>query len=98
MIKSQVYIARRGDNEIAQAEMQRLSDFSMAQLVERYNDVARKGFFGSHAQGLHVAALHHTMKKVFGKSPITIGGGGHLIELEGGEIVLVGDQWEYFFS
>ena len=91
MITEFLYISREGDNEIVHTERLRLEKLSKAELVDYYNRVAAKGFFGPHVQGLHVAALHFTMRSVFGDSPIKILGHGRLLQL-GGQVSLNSDE------
>lgn len=92
MITQHIYISRPGDNEVVHNEKMRLEKFSKEELVEYYNRVAAKGFFGSHMQCLHIAALHFTMERFFGVSPIQILGQGRLLKL--GEQVTLNSEGE----
>ena len=65
----QVYIPRRGDNEIIQKYFLSFSERSNQSLVDVYN--SQKRIWGVHQQLLYLVALDKVFKERFAKSPIS---------------------------
>lgn len=65
----QVYIPRKGDDEIIQKYVLSLSHKANKELIDAYN--GQKRIFGVHHQLLYLVALDEVFKERFGKSPIS---------------------------
>jgi len=71
-MKAHLYIARAGDREFIlqpMDEYRKLADADLQQLAEKKR---QQGFFGSHAQALHVLAFHFVMLERFNDSPVSV--------------------------
>lgn len=65
----QVYVPRKGDDEIIQKYFLSFSNKSNQELIDAYNH--QKRIFGVHQQLLYLVALDKVFNERFGKSPIS---------------------------
>ena len=92
-MRGHIYISKAGDREFIANYLADFKEKSNADLCAAYNSAQVKGFFGAHQQGLVVIAMHLTVMKRWGRSPITVTD-NVLIEFTR-SIDLVGESWAY---
>lgn len=66
----QIYVPRKGDNEIIQKYILSFSNKSNQELIDAYN--RQKKIWGVHQQLLYLVALDKVFNERFDKSPISM--------------------------
>lgn len=72
MITEIVYFKREGDEALISQMMSNLEKMSEDELVNEYNNIAKRGLIAAHGQALYLFSMRRAFMMHFGASPIEL--------------------------